>query len=170
MAWGWGMKERFILRRAGTPWRLSSSPWRKIFEKPYRSGAVVYVSNDNQTYYLGTYHQAGIFELDRKRIRWTCDESVFPKYTHFGEQVSSKGTSGGVTLLDPRAPHFPSFINTSPLSEITPVSPPPSKYYAGVRYLGTFGVLKGRGRGSDVGFVSSEQAREPRFALNTYCD
>ncbi|TBB69186.1 hypothetical protein [Rhizobium ruizarguesonis] len=68
MAWGWGMEERWTIRKFGALWSSPSSKWTEIWKKPYNSGMVVYASDDGQTYYFGTGYGLHFFQAETRGL------------------------------------------------------------------------------------------------------
>lgn len=169
VAWGFGMKERLMLGKTEAPWSLASSQWVEIWKKPYNSGAVLYVSNDGQTFYIGTYYKLGIAMPDSKRLVMTCDKADIPKLTQLGRHISASQDFEQVKIIDPEGQSFPSYIEADVPGRTTTGPPTPSKYYIDLQYIGRFGVVRGKSRGKDVRFVSSDNAPEPQMSLNVHC-
>ena len=175
MAWGWGMEERLSLQEPGALWPAQSSKWIEIWERPYNSGMVVYVSDDGQTYYFGTGYSLYFFEPSRSALWTTCDKDDIPKRTPFAERLSQYGSDPANEDVDPGAPRLLQYIQPNEASGTIPTSPLPSRYYAGLRYLGKFGLVapdgrgRGRGRGDEVRFVPAGNSPEPRLGLQVSC-
>lgn len=158
-----------MLGKAGVPWSLTSSKWAEIWKKPYNSGAVLYVSNDGQTYYIGTYYKLGIAIPDSKSLLMTCDKGAIPKLTQLGQRISSSRDFGQVKIIDPEGQRFPSYIEADVPNATTTGSPSLSKYYVDLQYIGRFGVVRGKGWGGNVRFASSDTSPEPQMSLNVHC-
>ncbi len=169
MAWGFGMKERLTLNKAGAPWQSVSSEWIEIWKKPYNSGAVVYASTDGQTYYIGTSYKLGVLVPEKGTFIMTCDNKLIPERTPLGKRLSLYGNAKSDENIAPDASRFPDYIEKNQFSETSPASSPPSKYYVGLLYIGRFGVVRGSGRGSEVSFVTPNNAAEPRVSLYHHC-
>ncbi|MBO9125713.1 MULTISPECIES: hypothetical protein [unclassified Rhizobium] len=174
MAWGLGMDQRLTLERKGWPWAVGSSDWIEIWKKPYNSGAAVYVSETDDTYYIGTGYKLIFVTPLQDTVLASCDERLTPKLTPFAERLSHRGFEPIDDKIDPGAARTQSYISADEVGEATSVSPPPSRYYAGLRYLGRFGIIhpghtRAPNRGSEVGFAPAGSAPEPRLALQSSC-
>ncbi|WP_097153632.1 hypothetical protein [Cohaesibacter gelatinilyticus] len=169
VSWDWGMEERLSLNEKGGFWPLAESEWFEIYKKPYNSGAALYIDDRRKTIFIGTRYKLGILDLDEGTLSFTCDKSKIPALSNFGEQITTFGNREKDETLDPAAPSFPSYIEPKTLGDTIPVSPPPSKYYSVLQYLGMFGIVRGDGRGSEVGFAPADKAPEPRVALYVHC-
>ena len=171
MRWGWGMEESFQFTANNDGWLSSgsSSPWIEILAKPYRSGLAVYVSADNRSYYVGTGYQLFIMETQSGDLQATCSASDVPPYTMLGKQLSNSRTRGEADGINPGGKDLFEYIEPEQLSGKTSTEPPASKYYANIKYLGKFGLVRSGGRGNEIRFVSSDIIPEPRMALNPNC-
>lgn len=171
MAWGWGMEERLTLKRFGALWPSQSSEWTEIWKRPYHSGMVVYVGDDGSTYYFGTGYGLHFFQPKSGAYWSTCDKGSIPSRTALGERLSFFGSNAAEEDLDPGAPRLFEYIQANESSGAIPASPPASRYYAGLRYLGRFGLAatNGRGRGDEVRFVPAGTSLEPRLGLQFNC-
>jgi hypothetical protein len=170
VAWGTGMHQQFTLQRQGASLSTVSSRWIEIFDKPYNSGATLYVSDDGTTYYLGAFYTLLTIEPGEGTLETTCDQEALPKRTPLAELLLNSEWETD-EKLDPGAPRINTYIPTEESSSALPDPLPPSKYYEGVRYIGRFGVTDddGRGRGSGVGFAPATIAPEPRLGLEFSC-
>jgi hypothetical protein len=165
VAWGvTGMDQQFTLERQGTPLSAVSSSWIEIFDKPYNSGATLYVSADGTTYYLGASYILLTIVPGKGTLETTCNKEARPKRTPLGELLLNSEWDMD-EKLDPGAPRIHSFIQTEESSSALPDPLPPSRYYEGVRYIGRFGVTSERG----VGFAPATLAPEPRLGLEFSC-
>ncbi|WP_434712342.1 hypothetical protein NMA58_03420 [Rhizobium sp. YTUHZ045] len=163
VAWGLGMEERFALKKLGAVWPSQSSEWTKIWKKPYNSGMVVYVSDDGKTYYFGTGYRLHFFQPERDAYWTTCHNGSIPKRTPLAERLSFFGSDPADEGIDPGAPRLFEYVRANEASGEIRGSPPASRYYAGLKYLGRFGLVattKGRGRGEEVGFVPAGTSLE----------
>ncbi len=171
VAWGTtGMDQQFTLQRQGTTLSAVSSSWIEIFDKPYNSGATLYVSTDGTTYYLGAFYILLTIVPGKGILETTCNKEARPKRTPRGELLLNSEWDVD-EKLDPGAPRINTYIPTEESSSALPDPLPPSKYYEGVRYIGRFGVTDddGRGRRSGVGFAPATVAPEPRLGLEFSC-
>lgn len=170
VAWGAGMDQQFALQRRGEPVPTVSSPWKEIFDKPYNSGATLYVSDDGRTYYLGAGFTLFTIIPELGTLDATCSIAALPTRTPLAELllISDWETD---EKLDPGAPQKDTFVPTDPQSAMPSEAAPPSRYYMKVRYIGRFGVTseRGTGRGSGVGFAPATLAPEPRLGLEFSC-
>lgn len=168
--WGFGMDQRFRLKRSWVPWPADSSRWIEIFDKPYNSGATLYVSEDGETYYVGAGYTLLTIVPDEGTLDATCNVELLPKRTPLAELllVSDLETD---EQLDPGAPRVNTYVPTEEPKALLSDPAPTSKYYKGVRYIGRFGVTGERGsrRGSGVGFAPAAAAPEPRLGLEFSC-
>ncbi|UWM82523.1 hypothetical protein [Rhizobium sp. SRDI969] len=171
IAWGLGMEERFALKKFGAIWPSQSSAWTEIWKKPYNSGMVAYVSDDGKTYYFGTGYGLHLFQPEQGAYWTTCHKGNIPKRTSFAERLSFFGSDAADEELDPGAPRLFEYVQANEASGAIPSSPPASRYYAGLKYLGRFGLVatSGRGRGEEVRFVPAGTAMEPRLGLQFSC-
>jgi hypothetical protein len=174
VAWGMGMDQRLTLERDGSPWAVASTGWIELWDKPYNSGAVVYASEDGQTYLIGTGYKL-FFLSPRREVLWTsCNQDVIPKRTLFAERLSIEGRERLDEQIDPGALSVHRFIRVDELAGEVPAAPPQSRYYLGLRYLGRFGIVwPERGiepnRGNEVRFVPASNSPEPRLGLQFSC-
>jgi len=168
MAWGLGMDERFAIRRTGSLWFEQSSGWIELWKKPYNSGLALYRSSNGDAYYLGLTYKLFIFDPSSGALWTSCDTDSIPAYTPLGEQLSRSENYEVQEVLDPKAPHLFEYIEINQLGAM-PASPPKSRYYADLEYLGKFGLIRSRGRGSKVGFTPADRAPEPRLGLDFSC-
>lgn len=168
MAWGLGMDERFAIRRTGSLWFEQSSRWINIWKKPYNSGLALYRSSNGKAYYLGLNYTLFIFDALSGTLRTSCDTDSIPAYTPLAEQLSRSRNYEAQEALDPKAPRLFEYIEINQLGAM-PTSPPKSRYYADLEYLGKFGLIRSHGRGSKVGFAPADRAPEPRFGLDFSC-
>ncbi|MBY5890998.1 hypothetical protein ELH80_00845 [Rhizobium ruizarguesonis] len=171
MAWGWGMEERWTIRKFGALWSSPSSKWTEIWKKPYNSGMVVYASDDGQTYYFGTGYGLHFFQPKQGAYWTTCEKGNIPKRTPLAERLSFFGSDPADEDIDPGTPRLFEYIRANDPSGAIPSSPPPSRYYAGLKYLGKFGLVAtgGQGRGNEVRFVPAGNSIEPRLGLQFSC-
>lgn len=169
VAWGTGMDQQFTLQRKGASLSTASSRWIEIFDKPYNSGATLYVSDDGTTYYLGAFYTLLTIEPGEGTLETTCNQEALPKRTPLAELLLDSEWDTD-EKLDPGAPRINRYIQTDESSSALP-DPLPSRYYEGVRYIGRFGVTDddGRGRGAGVGFAPATLAPEPRLGLEFSC-
>ncbi|MDM9623580.1 hypothetical protein [Rhizobium sp. S96] len=170
MAWGLGMKERLTLRKFGAFWPTQSSEWIEIWKKPYNSGMVVYVSDDGDTYYFGTGYRLHFFQPGEGVYSTPCDKGNIPKRTPLARRLSFFGADAADEDIDPGAPRLFEYVPANKPGGAVPSSPPPSRYYAGLRYLGKFGlVATSEGRGNELRFVAAGTSVEPRLGLQFSC-
>ena len=170
VAWGTGMDQQFTLQRDGAPLSAVSSRWIEIFDKPYNSGATLYVSDDGTTYYLGASYTLLTIVPGKGTLEATCNSEALPKRTPLGDLLLNSEWDMDEEL-DPGAPRVNRYVPTEESIAVLPNPAPHSKYYEGVRYIGRFGVTDddGRGRGSGVGFAPATIAPEPRLGLEFSC-
>lgn len=171
VAWGLGMDQRLSLKQGWEPWAAASSEWIEIWKKPYNSGAVVYASEDGDTYYIGTSYNMVVLALTDGTISTSCDKDTIPKRTTLADQLLSQGAER-YEQIDPGAPPVTAYIPQDALGGEAPVTPPQSKYYSGLWYLGRFGIVDpghGLSRGKEVRFVPAENSPEPRLGLQFHC-
>lgn len=166
LAWGWGMKERFSIKPAGALISGSSSVWIEIWRKPYNSGVALYRSADGAIYYLGLSYR--LFWFQDGTLRSSCDRADLPAYTPLGAQLAKAREHQTMETLDPRAEHLFRYIESGQMGPIPP-SPPDSRYYANLKYVGRFGLVRATGRGSEAGFVPADKGPEPRLGLDPSC-
>jgi hypothetical protein len=174
VAWGMGMDQRLTLERDGIPWAVASTGWVELWDKPYNSGAVMYASEDGETYFFGTGYK--LFSLSPKSgVLWSsCEQDVIPKRTPFAERLSVEGRERLDEQIDPGALGVHRFIRGDELAGKVPAAPPQSRYYSGLRYLGRFGIVRPEPgvdprRGNEVRFVPAGNSPEPRLGLQFSC-
>lgn len=168
IAWGWGIDEKLSLSRIGALLPGLSSEWIEIWKKPYNSGLAVYHS-DGGTYYFGSIYKLFIFEPSQGTLRASCNPHDVPARTPFGTQLSNLGADKADETIDPGGRHLFSYVEADQKNGSIPALPPNSRYYAGLKYLGKFGLVRSGGRGSDIRFVPPSSAPEPRLALEVHC-
>lgn len=139
MSWGLSMEERLSLRKFGGLWSSPTSEWTDIWKKPYNSGVVVYVSDDGQTYYFGIGYKLDVFQPKQGAYWTTCDSENVPRRTPFAERLSAGGYDAADDEIDANRRQLFEYINADDSSSAVPSLPPPSKYYAGLKYLESFG-------------------------------
>ncbi|GLK67405.1 hypothetical protein GCM10008179_10430 [Hansschlegelia plantiphila] len=168
MAWGWGMDERLSLTRRWFDFSGPSSEWLSLWKKPYNSGVAIYRSKENGEYYFGAIYR--LFTLDTKsgELRSSCDSEGAPRRSELGERLA-KAERVDADRIDPASEHLFRYVERDQSHGEIPASPPDSKYYVDLRYLGRFGLVRSGGRGNEIRFVPPEQASEPRLALETSC-
>ncbi|AUW46868.1 hypothetical protein [Rhizobium leguminosarum] len=171
MTWGLGMEERLTLKKFGALWPSQSSEWTEIWKKPYNSGMVVYVSDDGTTYYFGTGYGLHFFQPKQGAYWTTCHKGNIPIRTPLAERLSFFGSDAADEDIDPGRPRLFEYVQANESSGAIPGSPPASRYYAGLRYLGKFGLVatNGQGRGNEVRFVPAGTSIEPRLGLQFSC-
>lgn len=169
MAWDTGMREKVTLSKVGSLFQGASSKWVELWKRPYNSGLSVYRTKDGSRYYLGTVYMLFIFETASGTMRSSCDPDSYTRFTELGQQLDFYRSNDVVRTLDPEGRHL--FVYIEPDEQGGPVSdmPPPSRYYAGLDYLGRFGVVRSDGRGNEVRFVPAGRAAEPRNSLVSQC-
>ncbi|MFT4182927.1 MAG: hypothetical protein QM636_13535 [Rhizobium sp.] len=171
MAWGWGMEERFSVTQVEALLSGSSSGWIDIWKKPDNSGLTLYRTLDGRTYYLGLSYQLFWFYVPSGTLVASCDKRNIPAYTSLGEQVSKLKDYEAIEALDPGSRHLFQYVETDQRGTI-PISPPNSRYYADLQYLGRFGLIRSENRGSrgnGVAFAPANMAPEPRLGLDFSC-
>jgi hypothetical protein len=169
MAWGLGMEEKLTLTKFGEFWSSHSSDWIEIWKKPYNSGVAIYVSDDEQTYYFGTGYGLHLFWPQQSRFLTTCDKGNIPPLTPVAERLVSSGSEAATKDFDAGDPRLFEYVQADQSSGPIPGTPPNSKYYVGLKYLGQLGLLAGDGRGSEVRFVPAGTSIEPRLGLHFHC-
>jgi hypothetical protein len=168
IAWGWGMEEKLTLARVDALLPVPSSEWLEIWKKPYNSGLAVYRSSAG-TYYFGSIYKLFIFEPSVGALRASCSPDDVPARTPFGMQLSNSGNSAANETIDPGARHLFSYIEPNQNNGPIPEDPSGSRYYADLKYLGKFGLVRSEGRGNEIRFVPPSSASEPRLALGVQC-
>ncbi len=172
MKWSvFGMKEKMTLTREGDPKSSTSTDWIEVWEKPYRSGAVVYARDDGQGYDIGIGYQLYRFVPGRALVPGSCDWTSSPVLTALAKRLIELRPGGQrADDIDPRAGRrFEELQPGDPSGSIATVSLP-SKYYVDLRYLGRFGpVSPAASSNREVRFVSAESSPEPRLALHVGC-
>lgn len=168
IAWGMGMDEEFSLARVGELMSGPSSGSIDIWKKPYNSGLALYRAVDGGTYYFGLGYKLFTFEPSSGVLKSSCSVDDTPPHTPLGMQLSKLTVHEDIEAVDPGARHLFSYIEADRLGTI-PSSPPNSRYYANLLYLGKFGLIRSGGRGDDVGFAPADKAPEPRFGLQFSC-
>jgi len=175
IAWGWGMDERIDLSRAGAWLPGPTSGWEWIWKKPYNSGVVVYRSDDGKTYYLGLTRNLFRFEPATGTLKEVTEIEDRPPFTPLAEKISSMRRHEEIDAADPGAPWFPAAVPAG-FRSVVPTSPPRSRYYRGLSYLGRFGVLllrdgplrDGSMRGDGTAFAPADATPEPRLPLHVF--
>jgi hypothetical protein len=119
VAWGTGMDQQFTLQRQGTPLSAVSSRWIEIFDKPYNSGATLYVSDDGTTYYLGAFYTLLTIMPGKGTLETTCNGEARPKRTPLGELLLNSEWDMD-EKLDPGAPRINRYIQTEESSSTLP--------------------------------------------------
>ncbi|WP_424630167.1 hypothetical protein [Bradyrhizobium sp. SYSU BS000235] len=168
MTWGWGMDEKISLSRFGGWWSRHSSEWFSVWDKPYNSGASVYRSADGGSYFFAVGYKLWKFELSSGALTSYCDSKTLP-YTSLGTQIATATSYRTVAAIDPGAQSREEYVEPAQQSGPVPASPPDSKYYANLKYLGRFGLVRSGGRGNEVRFVPANHAPEPRLGLFANC-
>jgi hypothetical protein len=167
MAWGWGMGEKISFSRFGM--FGNSSEWVPIFDKPYNSGVSLYRSAEGDTYFLSAGLRFFKFEALSGNLTSYCHSDMLT-YTTLGTHLStSKSYKAADEAIDPGGPNLFSYIEPDQQSGTIPTSPPNSRYYANLKYLGKFGLVRSSGRGNEVRFVPADISSEPRFGLGVNC-
>jgi len=168
--WGFGMDQRFSLKRSWAPWSADASRWIEIFDKPYNSGATLYLSDDGENYYVGAGYNLLTIVPGEGALKTTCYTDALPERTPLAELllISDPETD---EELDPGAPRVNTYVPSDEPNAALRDPAPASRYYKGVRYIGRFGVTgeRGSGRGSGVGFAPATVAPEPRLGLEFSC-
>jgi hypothetical protein len=160
------MEEKFSLAPVDALWPGPSSEWLEIWKKPYNSGIAVYLSEAG-AYYFGTYYRIYIFDPSQGTLKASCHPKDVPARTPLATQL--EGFSREDDTIDPGAKQPFSFVEAEHESVSIPTSPPSSRYYANLKYLGRFGLVRSGGRGGKVIFVSAGRAPEPRLGLRINC-
>lgn len=173
VAWGLGMDQQLTLNRGWMPWDTVSSPWIEIWKKPHNSGAVVYSSEDGETYSIGTSYNIVVVALSKGTILARCNEAAIPKRAALAEQLLFQGAQH-YEQIDPGAVRFPAYVRPEASAGGVPATPPLSRYYQGLRYLGQFGIVdpgprNGLSRGTEVRFIPAGNYPEPRLGLEHHC-
>jgi hypothetical protein len=173
VAWGLGMDQRLTLKHGWEPWSAVSSKWIEIWKRPYNSGAVVYGSEDGNSYFIGTSYNMVVLALAERTMYASCDKQMVPKRTTLADQLLFQGPDR-YEQIDPGASQLTGFIPQETSGGAVPATPPLSKYYLGLRYLGRFGIVDpgrkhGPSRGNEVSFVPAESSPEPRLGLQFHC-
>lgn len=168
IAWGLDMTEEFSLKRVGALMPGSSSGSIDIWKKPYNSGVALYRSIDGGTYYFGLGYKLFTFDPSSGALKSSCYIGTIPPLTPFGMQLSNLTAYKQIEAVDPGARHLFNYIEADERGTI-PLSPPNSRYYANLIYLGKFGLIRAKGRRNDVGFAPADKASEPRFGLKFSC-
>ncbi|HWU65058.1 MAG TPA: hypothetical protein VN112_23810 [Ensifer sp.] len=172
VAWGWGMDQQLTLSHRWAPGSVAASEWIEIWKRPYNSGMAVYATQRGDRFYIGTSYKMLIVDPSQRRIVSSCDTTMIPQRTALGEQLLLRGRDS-YEMIDPGGVDLTRYIRQDVPAGAVPEQPRPSRYYAGLRYLGRFGVVgpdrSVGSRGSEVRFVPAENEREPRLALQFHC-
>jgi hypothetical protein len=161
MSWVEGMDEKVSFSSVGGLFPGPSSEWVMILQKPYNSGVVLYRSAEGDTYFLGAGYKFWKFEPSLRTLRSFCNPKMLT-YTALGTQLSqSHESAGGQDLF--------SYIEPDQKGGPVPNTPPDSRYYSGLKYLGKFGLVRSSGRGNEVRFVPADNAPEPSLGLSVNC-
>lgn len=167
VAWGWGMEERLSIAPEGSLFSSVSTDWEEIWERPYNSGMTVYRSKDGQFLYIGLSIRLYRYDVEAGTMTAFCYSREAVGFTPLGEQLAAVSYTER-EAIDPRRKERLDYVDPALRGEI-PASPPESRYYSGLEYLGRFGVERAKGRGSDVGFEPSDKVSEPRLGLGGTC-
>lgn len=168
VAWGFGMNEKMSVARVDGTGFEPSSGWTEIVSKPYNSGMFLYRSVDGKVYYIGQGMGFYRFVPSTGEFQHSCSIKDFVVDTRLG--AATAGTEDFDTTArkasDPGAPSLQGYLDPNEGGAIVR-SPPASKYYENLVFLGRFGIRSGGLRGSDVGFVS--MTPEPVAGLGSRC-
>lgn len=172
MKWSlFDMKEKMTLTREGDPKSSTSTDWIEVWEKPYRSGAVVYARDDGQGYDIGIGYQLYRFIPGRALTPGSCEWTSSPRLTTLAQRLIELRPGGQrADDIDPDAGRR--FEGLQPGDASGPIAAvsPSSKYYVGLRYLGRFGLVSPSASSkNEVRFVPAESSPEPRLALHVGC-
>ncbi|TCL70380.1 hypothetical protein EV286_107251 [Rhizobium sp. BK251] len=168
MSWGLGMEEELRLTRVGAFMSGPSSGSIDIWKRPYNSGLALYRSRDGGIYYFGLGYELFTFVPSRGVLRASCRVRFKPSLTPFGLHLSKLTVAEDIEAQDAEASELFNYVESGQPS-VLPSSPPASKYYADLVYLGKFGVVRSGGRGNDVEFAPADTTPEPRFGLAFNC-
>lgn len=163
------MDQKFTLDPVGSFFGGPSSGWNDIWAKPYNGVLTTYRSMDG-TYYFGTgwLHSFSFVPASGALLKY-CKTPPGLKLTSLGARLREAKDWREAEAADPEAPRLGSWVKVEDRGDI-PASPPRSRYYEDLMYLGKFGVVKGgSGRGDDVGFVPADKVAEPRLGLDASC-
>lgn len=169
IAWYFGMEEKFALSRKGDIFSTAESHWIELYAKPYNSGLAVYRSNEGETYYFGTGYQLFIFDARTDRLKVSCSSKDVPAYTPLGKKLFETKDYFERRAIDPKARRLFSYVEVKEKGDVIPVSPPISRYYATLKYLGKFGLVRSGGRGNEIRFVPLASSPEPQMSLSPDC-
>ncbi|MCT7667120.1 hypothetical protein [Shinella kummerowiae] len=167
VAWGWGMEERLSIAPEGSLFSSVSTNWEDIWGKPYNSGMTVYRSKDGQFLYIGLSIRLYRYDVEAGTMTAFCHSRDAVAFTPLGQQLAAVSFTEH-EAIDPQRQERLDYVDPVLKGEIS-ASPPQSRYYSGLEYLGRFGVERAKGRGSDVGFEPSDKVSEPRLGLGGTC-
>lgn len=147
-----------------------SSEWNKIWKKPYNSGLAVYRSVAEEIYYLGSEYGVLIFDPTLGTLKRTCNQSDMPKAIPSGLPVPAPTSNAlKAAAAKDQSRYLFEYIEVDQMSGDISATPPNSKFYLDLKYLGRFGLVRSDGRGSEVRFVTPETAPEPYWGISKLC-
>ena len=167
VAWGWGMEERLSIAANGSLFSSVSTGWEEIWDKPYNSGMTLYRSEDGRFLYIGLSIRLYRYDVAAGTLTAFCYSRAAVDFTDLGEQLAAVLFTQH-EKIDPGREDRLGYVNSVLKGEI-PAKRPASRYYSGLEYLGRFGVVRSKGRGSNVGFEPADKVPEPRLGLGGTC-
>lgn len=167
VAWGWQMEERLAIAVNESLFSSVSTGWEEIWDKPYNSGMTLYRSEDGRFLYIGLSIRLYRYDVAAGTLTAFCYSHAATRFTLLGERLAAASFTQHEEI-DPGREDRLDYVDPALKGEI-PSMPPGSRYYSGLEYLGRFGVIRSKGRGSNVGFEPADKAPEPRLGLGGTC-
>ncbi|MFC7052852.1 hypothetical protein ACFQI3_09160 [Hansschlegelia quercus] len=167
ISWGLGTDEKFRLTGDGYLFGPSSE-WLSIWKRPYNSGLSVYRSKEKNTYYFGTVYRLFVLDRSSGAMKSSCDPADIPQHSELGKRLAQSAIIDR-DKIDPGFTHLFRYVERDQRSGAIPATPPVSRYYSELKYLGRFGLVRSSGRGSEIRFVAPDQENEPRLSLDIHC-
>lgn len=167
VAWGWGMEERLSIAANGSLFSSASTGWQEIWDKPYNSGMTLYRSENGRFLYIGLSIRLFRYDVAAGTLTAFCYSRDAVGFTALGEQLATVLFTQH-DHIDPGKGQRLGYVDPVLNGAISAKSPE-SRYYAGLEYLGRVGIVRSKGRGSNVGFEPAGKVPEPRLGLGGTC-
>lgn len=155
--------ERIAIRRVDGAGQEQSSGWRDVFWQTTDTGVALYRTSDAKSYFFAMHQDIYRFDRLSGTLTASCEIGQFAAHTRLGLAVAHLPDEAARDALDTGAAPLQGYIGPVGAAGIV-ASPPVSRYYDGLLFLGRLGLSEDN---LQAGFVA--KTPEPRAALDLRC-